>query len=1042
MLRRISLGGLAFAFFMAAPLEGQDVVTLGEEWLEDLRWRPIGPANMSGRVTDVEGVPSPSKTFYVAAAAGGIWKTTNNGTTFRPIFESERVVSMGDIAIAPSDPNQIWAGTGEEDSRNSISPGGGIYKSMDGGMTWELKGLEATEHIGRIAVHPTNPDIVWVAALGALWRSNPERGLYKTVDGGDTWTLVNFVSDRAGFLDVKVHPRNPDILFATSWERERGPYYLQSGGPGSALWKSTDGGDNWEKVEGGGLPETELGKMNVAFAPSYPRVMYLMVEAAAPEDSDEDNLNGLYRSDDSGETWERMNSYNSRPFYYSEVAVDPSDPDRVYFSSLRFSEDGGKTMRNMAQGVHVDFHAIWIDPNDSERIVLGNDGGIAISYDRGGNFLFPNIFPIGQFYAISYDMDTPYRVCGGLQDNYTWCGPSRKSSGGITSHDWFRISGGDGFVSQQDPRDPNIIYSESQGGNMGRSNYATGERTAFERPNWRDSYRVTQDSIAMLWPDSTLPMPSEHTVRIAELQARATADSTSQQLRYNWNTPYFLSPHNPDVVYAAANRVMKSDWRGDDLYVISPDLTRADAEAIEISTTTTGGITPDVTGAETFATIVSLAESPLQAGLLYAGTDDGNLWVSSDDGGEWEELTSHTSGLVPDGTYVSRIEPSKHSADRVYVTYDNHRRGDFTPYVLVSDDGGDSFRSIASNLPTGKPDFAHVVREDGVNPNLLFVGTDVGLYVTLDRGASWQRFMTGFPTVPVHDLQIHPRDGELIAGTHGRSIWIVDIKPLQQYTPDVVASAAHLFEPAPAYQFGTSPTGGEFTAQHYFQVPSPPYGAEFRYWLGEEVDDSTEIVVEDAEGNEMWSTRGATTVGMHTATWNLRGQLIRLERSPSEVRDSIAIERRLEVVVDSLIDADEDRDEVEEAVEQLRSQAPGGGRGFGGGGRGGLPFDSLGAFIERPAEGDVVTGGGRGGGGGGRGGGGGDSLQQRITQLVRGDTGGGRRGRRGGGGGLFPGRTEPAPLAEPGDYTVTLRVSGEEYIQTFTLGRAATAPSR
>lgn len=1022
-----------------APAAAQ---TLDQEWLDAMRWRPIGPANMSGRVTDVEGVPSPSKTFYVAAAAGGIWKTTNNGTTFRPVFQNERVVSMGDLAIAPSDPNQIWAGTGEEDSRNSISPGGGIYKSVDGGLTWELKGLEATEHIGRIQVHPRNPDIVFVAALGALWRSNPERGLYRTTDGGDTWELVNFVSDRAGFVDVKFHPRDPETLFATSWERERGPYYLQSGGPGSALWKSTDGGDTWTKVQGGGLPETELGKMNVAFAPSYPRVMYLMVEAAAPEGSDEDNLNGLYRSDDGGETWERMNDFNSRPFYYSEVEVDPADPDRVYFSSLRFSEDGGRTTRNMAEGVHVDFHAIWIDPNDPDRIVLGNDGGIVVSYDRGGNYIFPNIFPIGQFYNISVDMGVPYRVCGGMQDNYTWCGPSRKADGGITNHDWFRVSGGDGFVSQQDPRDPNIIYSESQGGNMGRSNYLTGERKQFDRPDWRDSYRVFQDSIAMLWPDSLQPMPSQHRARIQDLQARATADSASLQLRYNWNTPFFLSPHNPDVVYAAANRVLKSDWRGDDLYPISPDLTRADAEKIRISTETTGGITPDVTGAETFATIVSLAESPMRAGLLYAGTDDGNLWVSGDDGANWTDVTGATRNLVPDGTYVSRIEPSKHVADRVYVTYDNHRRGDFTPYVVTSDNRGQSFRSIASNLPTGKPDFAHVIREDYVNPNLLFVGTDVAVYVSVNRGQSWQRFMNGFPTVPVHDLIIHPRDGELVAGTHGRSIWIADIRPLQEYSQTVVSADAHLFDPGPQFHFGASPVGGEFTAQHYFMLPSVPYGAEFTYWLGSDLDEASSVVVTDAAGNEVWSTDGARTRGMHSVRWNQRGEVVRLARSPSEVRDSIAIDARLNFVADSLIRAGEDREGVEEAVEALREPTSGGGGGFGGGGGGnGLPFTDSGAFIERPAEGPPI----RGGGGGGRGGGGGGdqagNLRQRITELVRPPTGG-RRGRFGGGGSLFPQRTDPAPLAAPGTYTVTLTVKGQEYRRTFRLETTATAPSR
>lgn len=1030
IVRYASLLTLTLSF--ASPLSAQNG-ELADQWIDALEWRSIGPANMSGRVTDVEGLPSPSKTFYVAAAAGGIWKTTNNGVTYRPIFQNERVVSLGDIAIAPSDPDQIWAGTGEEDSRNSISPGGGIYKSMDGGLTWELKGLEATEHIGRIQVHPSNPDVVFVAALGALWRTNPERGLYRTTDGGDTWELVNFVSDRAGFVDVKIHPRNPDVLFATSWERQRGPYYLESGGPGSALWKSTDGGDNWEKVEGGGLPETMLGKMNVAFAPSYPRVMYLMVEAAAPEGSDEDNLNGLYRSDDEGETWERVNSYNSRPFYYSEVVVDPADPDRVYFSSLRFSEDGGRTMRNMAQAVHVDFHAIWVDPNDPDRIVLGNDGGIAVSFDRGGNYWFPNVIPLGQFYNISYGMEVPYTVCGGLQDNYTWCGPSRKASGDITNHDWFRVSGGDGFVSQQDPRYPELVYSESQGGNMGRSNLKTGERDSFDRPDWRTVYREYQDSIALLWPDITEPMPGQHRDRIEDLQARATADSLALQLRYNWNTPYFLSPHDPDVIYAAANRVLKSDWRGDDMYPISPDLTRADPEKIAISTETTGGITPDVTGAETFATIVSLAESPVEEGLLYAGTDDGNLWVSPDAGGEWTELTEATEDLVPDGTYVSRIEPSKHVRDRVYVTYDNHRRGDFTPYVLVSEDRGRSFRSISSDLPTGKPDFVHVVREDHVNPSLLFVGTDVGAYVSVDRGNSWKRFMTGLPTVPVHDLQIHPRDGEIIAGTHGRSIWIADIKPLQQL-PGIVADAdVHLFEPAPAFQYGTSPTGGEFTAQHYFIADNPQYGATFTYWLSSDLEERAELAVLDDDGEELWSTDGADSPGMHSATWNMRAPSVDLPRSPSEIRDSIRIERRLEEVADSLVDAGEDRDEVEEAVESLR-EGGGGGFGFGGGGGGGggLPFDSDGNFIERAAEGPVVQ-----GGGGGFGGGGGGSLQNRIRQAVTGEQG---RRRRFGGGNLFPSRSEPGGLAEPGSYTVVLRVDGQEYRQRFTLDRTDTAP--
>jgi photosystem II stability/assembly factor-like uncharacterized protein len=1027
---------LALALTLTAPALAQNGPRLDETWLEGFQWRSIGPANMSGRVTDIEGIPSPSKTFYVAAAAGGIWKTTNNGISFRPLFQNERVVSLGDLAIAPSDTLQIWAGTGEEDSRNSISPGGGIFKSVDGGLTWELKGLEATEHIGRIVVHPHNPDVVWVAALGALWRSNPERGIYKTTDGGDTWELVKFVSEKAGFVDIAIHPRNPDVLFATSWERERGPYYLQSGGPGSALWKSADGGGSWSQVVGGGLPETELGRLSVSFAPSYPQVMYLMVEAAArqTEDGGEEPLSGLYRSQDGGETWELMNSFNTRPFYYSEVRVDPMDPDRVYFSSLHYTTDGGRTSGTAAQETHVDFHAIWIDPYDPERVVLGNDGGVAISFDQGGNFLFPNTFAIGQFYAVSFDMDLPYNVCGGLQDNYSWCGPSRKARDPITNHDWFSVSGGDGFVTQQDPRDPNIVYSESQGGRIGRANLATGDRASFGFPDWRESYREIQDSIALLWPDSTQPMPGEHAARIAELQERASADSANLQLRFNWNTPFFLSPHDADVVYAGSNRVLKSTNRGDDLVSISPDLTRQEEDKIRISTTTTGGITPDVTGAETFATIVSLAESPVRKGLLYAGTDDGNLWKSPDDGGSWEDLTSKLEGLVPDGTYVSRIEPSSHDADRVYVTFDNHRRGDFTPYVLVSSNGGERFRSIAANLPTGKPDFAHVVREDPVNEDLLFVGTDVGLYVSLDRGGSWQRFMEGFPTVPVHDLKIHPRDGDLIAGTHGRSIWIVNITPLQQLDGSVLASDAHLFTPAPAFHFGTPPTGGEFTAQAYFQAPSPPYGASIRYWLAEDTDEDVEILIQDPEGETIRTLSGSARAGLNSVAWDLRGEAVTLPRSASEVRDSIAIEQRLAVVVDSLESAKVNRADIDEALESLRSPAQGGGFGGGGGGGGGGGAAVSGRWVDRPAEARPSAG----GGGGGRG----DeaSLEQDILRLVRGDTGG-RRRRFGGGGGLFPARSEPAPMAEPGTYTVVLKIGDRTFTQPLRVERSATAPS-
>ena len=1014
-----------------SPMAAQVSNPLDSATVAAFRWRSVGPANMSGRVTDIEGIGSPSKTFYVAAAAGGIWKTTNNGTTFRPLFTSERVISMGDLAIAQSDTNTIWAGTGEEDSRNSISPGGGIYKSTDGGMTWRLMGLEETQVIGRIVVHPTNADIVYVAALGHIWNSNPERGLYKTTDGGETWELTKFVSDKAGFVDVAMHPDNPDILFAASWERVRGPYFLQSGGSGSALWKTTNAGRTWTEVEGNGFPESMKGRIGVGIAPSNPDIVYAMVEAEATED--DDRPNGLYRSEDGGNSWTKMNGSNSRPFYYSQVRVDPWDPDRVYWSTLNFSSDGGKTVGSAAQGVHVDHHAVWIDPNDPEHFVIGNDGGVAQTWDRGGNYQVFKTMAMGQFYHVSYNMDVPYRVCGGLQDNGSWCGPSRRRQGAITNAMWNNVSGGDGFYTAQDPKDPNIIFVESQGGNMSRMNFATGERTTIRKPNWRERYRAFEDSIIVARGDTTRPATREVQRRVADLQARASADSIAHVMRWNWSTPFFLSPHNPMTFYTAGNRVLKSTNRGEDLQLISPDLTTQDTMRIRISTTATGGITRDVTGAETHSTIVALAESPIQQGLLYAGTDDGNLWMSSNDGQDWENLTGRFPD-VPAKTWVSRIEPSHHDVSTFYVSFDNHRENDFTPYVFVTSNSGSSFASIANNLPTGGPDFVHVVREDPTNPNLLFVGTDVGVYMSMNRGYTWQKFMTGLPTVPVHDLEIHPRDRELIAGTHGRSIWIVDIAPLQQMTDDVIVADAHLFDPKTAYQFAQSPVGGGSNGQQVFEAPSAQYGAEIVYRVtSASRGGDAQIVILDSEGDTVRTLQGPGSSGMHRVMWDFRGTAPPpAPLSPAARRDSVIRAHRVDFVFDSLAEAGANP----QMLERMRAQFAGGGNPFGRGrfggrgrGRGGRGGDGAQrGFVDRPAE----SRGGRGGFGGGFGGGGGPGgLDVReIARLL--NPGGGRGGfggfGRGGGGAA-------APLVDSGEYWVHLTVGDETYTRRLRVER-------
>jgi photosystem II stability/assembly factor-like uncharacterized protein len=1034
------------------PTLAQSRFDLDSVTMAALRWRQVGPANMSGRVADVEGIPSPSKTFFVAAAAGGIWKTSNNGVTFRPVFDDQRVVSMGDLAIAPSDTMQVWAGSGEPNSRNSISPGGGVYKSTDGGLTWKLMGLERTQAIGRIVVHPTNPSIVYVAALGAIWNANRERGLYKTTDGGATWELVKFVSDKAGFVDVTLDPSNPDVVWAASWERVRGPYFLRSGGPGSALWKSSDAGRTWAEVKGGGYPESVKGRISIAIAPSNARVMYSMVEADTMPNASRDKKaaqtrpSGLYRSEDGGATWTKVSSDNVRPFYYSQVRVHPANPDRVYWSStpVKVSSDGGKTAMNATAGIHVDHHAMWIDPKDPDRMIVGNDGGIGITYDQGGSYIFPNTFAIGQPYNVSYDMAVPYRVCTGLQDNGSWCGPSRRRSGVITNAMWFVVGGGDGFVTQQDPTDPNIVYSESQGGNIGRVTVATGERTGLTKPNWRTAYQRWEDSLIVARGDTTRPETPAIRRRMSDLRARQRADSIALDLRWNWNTPYFISPHSNTTLYMGASRVMKSTKRGDEMFPISPDLSYADTMKIRVSTRTTGGITPDATGAETYGTIVSLAESPIRAGILFAGTDDGRVWTSRNDGGSWEEHTKNVPGLPPNA-YVSEIEPSPHDSLTWFITFDHHRTGDFTPYVYVTRDFGRTFTSIAANLPTGGPDFVHVIRQDLVNPNLLFVGTDVGVFVSGNGGQSWQKFMSGLPTVPVNDLKIHPRDKELIAATHGRAIWIVDIAPLQQLNATVAAADVHLFEPRTAFQWADPPVegqgpGGASTGHQWFAVGVPTYGAEIAYRLTTRSTAPARIVVQDVAGDTLRTFTGSSTPGLYKVVWDFRGKAPPAPKlSPSQQRDSARAAQRRVFVFDSLGKSGMDtvalgrfRRLLEGGDTQQMFQAFAGA--FGGGAAGPTPSYQGDRFNPRPGEQAARAAGGRGGGAMG-----GVAAQAGITdpnlafqiiQLIS------PPGSNPFGPGGIGSRPQP-PTMEPGEYLVSITFNGKTLKQRLKVLRAS-----
>jgi len=1049
--RPSALAALAAAFLLAAPsIRAQQRATpLDSATLASFAWRNIGPADMGGRVADIAGIPAPSKTFYVAAAAGGIWKTTNAGTTFRPVFDDQRVISMGALAIAPSDTQQVWAGTGEQNTRNSISPGGGIFKSTDGGKSWKLMGLEKTQQIGRIIVHPTNPDIVYVAALGHAWDANPERGLYKTTDGGKSWQLIKFVSDKAGFVDVAMDPSNPDVLYASSYERVRGPYFLKSGGPGSDLWKSSDAGKTWAKIDGGGFPETMKGRISIAISRSNPATVYALVEAdsmrgashavrAPASDSAGEKvkapvkqrlLSGLYRSEDAGKTWQWMNDSDVRPFYYSQVRVDPKLPNRVYWSStpFNFSDDGGKTVRNGTVGIHVDHHAMWIDPNDGEHFLVGDDGGVSQTWDRGGNFEFLNRITIGQFYEVSYDMSVPYRVCGGLQDNGSWCGPSRKRNGPITNEDWFTVGGGDGFYTAQDPTNPNIIYAESQGGNIRRLDYGTGESKSIVKPTWRPRYLQIEDSILVARGDTAKAETAPQKKRLAELRAMQLKDSTDLDLRFNWNTPYFISPHAASTIYVGGNRVIKSTNRGDDFLPISPDLSTRDMAKVRWSMDSTGGITNDATGAETYGTITTLAESYMRPGLLMAGTDDGNVWITHNDGATWDNLTGRFPG-VPLKTYVVRIEPSHFDSATFYVAFDNHRVNDFTPYLYVTTDFGKTFRSIVNDLPKGGVDFLHVIREDPVNRDLLYVGTDVGAYVSRDRGQSWQKFMSGLPTVPVHDLKIQPRDHELIAATHGRGIWIADVSALEQLNDSVFAKGTYLFTPGTAYAFGEAPGAEISSGQGTYKARSAPFGADIEYRLTSgSPKDTVKFLITNVKGDTMKTLTGRGGSGVHHVTWDLRAKPPKAAPlTPAGRRDSLVTARKLDHVFDSLATAGTApkatlaivREHLEGGtIGELFQRASGGG---GGGGR----------FAERPGESPLPHRGGRHGDA--------DTTKKvaaadttkaagaeaegegAVSQEVLSDVLGAVRASKALPGGGFGGGRNGAGLVESGDYLVTM----------------------
>jgi photosystem II stability/assembly factor-like uncharacterized protein len=965
--------------------------------LAGLRWRSIGPVNMAGRITDVEGDPNNPKTFYITGAGGGLWKTINAGTTFIPLWDHGPIASIGDVAIAPSNSKVLYLGTGEDNARNSVAPGYGVYRSSDGGVTWQSAGLEKTQHIGRIVVHPTNPDIAYAAAVGATWASNPERGLYKTTDGGKSWTLSKFISDKAGFIDVVMDPRDPNTLYAASWERSRGPYFLKSGGPGSALWKTTDAGRTWREITGGGFPSTTKGRMNIQVAQSDPNIVYVMVEADSVRGAKPQRLlSGLYRSSDAGRTWKWMSTVDNRPFYFSQIRVDPKNPNRIYRMAVdfAFSDDGGYSWTLSMVGNHEDYHGMWIDPNDPEHFIIGGDAGIFQTWDRGGTYDSMNNMAMGQFYVVSYDYQVPYRVCGGLQDNGSSCGLSRRRNGQLQMTDWFAVFAADGLYTAQDPFDPNIVYYESQGGNISRRNVATGE-TVNIKPRTASIATYGQQISAIKGAGGALTPEQDR--QIADIRSRMKRDMADPNaaLRWNWNTPFFVSAHDPNVVYSGADKVFKSVNKGRDPYAISPDLSSHDPTWIRVSggfdeegnaaADASGGITRDATGAEENATIDVMTESTIRPGLLYVGTDDGKVWLTRNDGAKWEDLSDRAPG-VPSMTHVSSVEPSHHDSATVYLAFDNHRRGDFKPYVFMSTDWGKTFRSITSNLPSDKPGSSYVIREDLVNPNLLYVGTETGVFASLNKGQSWFPLQSNLPTVPVFDLKIHPRDHELIAATHGRAIQVVDVAPLQQMNSTVLASQTHLFSPTVAFDYGQPIPVSETRAQRMWRGEGGPSGAEIVYRLSAPAAGPVRVMIVNAAGDTIARLNGTNTVGINRVTWNMMA-----------TGDSVFAGGR----------------------------AGGGGGGGQFGGRGGAaePVNVPGfpaGFNPRPAEASTPP----------------DSsgsptaMARALANLVAG------RGGRGaiGGGGFGRGN---APSVETGDYRVVLDVGGQKETRVLRVVRVA-----
>lgn len=821
--RKLLLAGLLLATATAGVAQSD----VNSSTFGTLEARVLGPGTMSGRISAIEGVNSENgKTLYVGTAGGGVWKTTNAGASFKPIFD-KYCQSIGAIAIDQKNPKIVYVGTGESNMRNSVSIGDGLYKSTDAGSNWvKIGGLDSTEHISKVLIDPNNSSIVYAAAPGPLWSDSKHRGLYKSTDAGKTFEKILYVSEKAGCADLVIDPSNPSTLYASTWEFRRTPYSFSSGGPGSAVWKSTDGGKTWKELTNG-LPAKPIGRTALAIAPSAPNNLIAIVEA---------KQTGLYISADAGESWKSQSaSLNvvSRPFYFSTLVIDPKDPKRVYRPaySFAYSSDGGYSFAEASgEGgwVHSDHHALWINPNNTNQLYLGTDGGVYLSLDRGATWLFVQNLPVGQFYHVDHDMGDPYRVFGGLQDNGSWVAPS-SNAGGVGNGDWKAIYGGDGFWVTPDPTDPHIAYAESQGGDVNRVDLRT----------------------------------------VKSVGVRPLQTAGDEKLRWNWNTPIVIGKANPKNLYTGAQYLYRSKDQGRNWTKISPDLTTNDKKKQEQENS--GGLSADNTSAENHTTIFTIAESPLDENMIWVGTDDGNLQVSTDGGATW----TNTSGAVtatgiPAQTWVSSIQPSQFNKQVVYATFDNHMYGDHTTYAAKSDDGGKTWKAFQSKEFSG---FAHKIIEDPQNKQLLFIGTEMGLFASLNGGADWFRMKNNIPWYAlVRDLKIHPRTHDLMIATHGRGILIVDdISAMRNLTPDILSKEIHLFETGDI-ELSTGRFGdGGFPNTGGWVAPNAPSLKPFQYYLKDRfMSGAIKLEIYDEAGKLVQSVPGTNRKGINRVTWSQR----------------------------------------------------------------------------------------------------------------------------------------------------------------------------